>query len=1178
VKKFTANYSNTNHNFVIQNLSGNKLDSIYAPAICIIKNIFQRGCPTKASKFIQSKIGNFYNNDKYSNIMPLIAKQAPVWERIIRGDQKSNYYPARKFFEQLIPKYFPEFPFFRQLLLPEVPINEITQIEVDEFSQNQVDFYLPQAFLVIEIDGAQHDSIKDKRRDAHLGKFGIKTVRITTDELEAENDGFNAKISQIIQRINQVSKLQEEKKLKGDFHWSTFKDYADCILKKQNHQNPFFNATAMIRFQLLILELIEIGQLQFKDDWTFSIFYHEISETFPSTNEGSLINNYESIFRIAIDDIFIWLDKLCQLQKIEFEKPSNINIDYPNTFEKLKASNSEIKVDFSLNKRYTDEFQNHPEILFVRTDYFEYYRHYKKTNSISPEYVGLEPYNHFEISTNKFVCYRFQFSGETDDEVALVFFLENIFGYESFLPGQLPIITNALSRNDTIGLLPTGGGKSLCYQFAALLQPAISFVVCPIKSLMYDQKQDLDSIKFTRINSLTSDDDSEDKEKIMKEFSQGKYFFIFISPERFQIQAFRQYLSIVNQKYRISYAVIDEVHCLSEWGHDFRTSYLNLARTIHKYCYDFKFIGLTATASVNVLKDVQIEFGIKQENVKTLSDYTRKEIEFHVINDKHNKDSEIKTLIRKINKELDILIPNGENSKCSIIFTPTVNGRKGCYKLSTELSNDFKSPIYYYSGDIPKENKSPIMSSSDFDDYKKEIQKQFKQNNFTLLAATKAFGMGINKKNIYCTIHYGIPSSMEALYQEAGRAGRDKAIFQDTKANCYVLFSKSSDKQVLEKIWDRKTPFSKLKELSSKIDGDINTNLYLFASGLDVIKNEYLLIKEIISKYGNPKQEGIKIHSDNLNSTKSKTEKAIYRLTQLGIIDDWRVENFFSGEFDVDFSDYSDLFIKENLKRTINKYDPDFDFSALANNDAYHIYNEIWSKEASVVDKCIVLLLQWAYDHFAYNRIESLKNIYENCDLFITGKLTSSEFKLRLEDYFRFTETTYLLQDIAENPNDFYKWFDVFYQIENNEVSNSIINWEQRQSLLSNLSRFLESYQYNTGLDFISGVIRLLINDFENMDGRDRFESSLKQIMKYQFEAVEYILNKLLIIGKEMAMESKNKLTASIISFYPDDKFIVKKLNQELSDEYTTEILLSGLTFRITKINQLINGELIKIR
>jgi len=185
---------------------------------------------------------------------------------------------------------------------------------------------------------------------------------------------------------------------------------------------------------------------------------------------------------------------------------------------------------------------------------------------------------------------------------------------------------------------------------------------------------------------------------------------------------------------------------------------------------------------------------------------------------------------------------------------------------------------------------------------------------------------------------------------------------------------------------------------------------------------------------------------------------------------------------------------------------------------------------------------------------------------------------MRLEDYFKFTETSYLLQHIAENPDDFYKWFEVFYQIDNNKVTNAIINREQRQSLLSNLSRFLESYQYNTGLDFISGVIRLLVNDFENKDGRDRFESSFKQIMNYQSEDFEYISNRIILIGKEMGMESKNKLTASIISFYPNNKLILKRLNQELADEYTTEILLSGLTLRITEINKIIYGELIQIR
>ena len=124
--------------------------------------------------------------------------------------------------------------------------------------------------------------------------------------------------------------------------------------------------------------------------------------------------------------------------------------------------------------------------------------------------------------------------------------------------------------------MPTGSGKSVCYQLAAVLQPAVSFVVCTIKSLMYDQKADLDSAYFTRTNHITSDNDASEKARIQSEFGSGKYFFIFISPERFQIKTFREYFRKVNKNFKIAYAVIDEVHCLSEWGHDFRTSYLNL--------------------------------------------------------------------------------------------------------------------------------------------------------------------------------------------------------------------------------------------------------------------------------------------------------------------------------------------------------------------------------------------------------------------------------------------------------------------------------------------------------------------------------------------------------------------------------------------------------------------------
>lgn len=1160
MKKFTANYSNTNNNFVIQNILGDKISDEYLPGISIIKNIIQRGCPCIASKYLQDKIGAIHKNADFLNSSPLISNAPPNWERIIRGDQKNNYNPAQKFFDTLIPKYFNDLPFIQQLLVPEVPINQITQIEVLEYANQQVDFYLPQAFLVIEIDGSQHDKEKDKNRDNHLTKFGVKTVRITTSELEAENDEFRGKIKLIRERIEQVSKLQEEKK-KNHPNFITFSDYLTAQNEVPDFNTPIYKATAIIRFQILILELLEKGKLKFTSDWNFIL----------------LCNEQSDFSELACADLFLWFENLFRLQKIVFTAPT-VKIEKASSTSELLNSPIEIKIDFSLTKRYTDEFQNHSEIIYVRGDYFEHYRYYKNTNSVNPEYVGLEQYDYFKISTAELVNYRFQFKGKNDDEEALCFFLENIFGYKNFNQGQLPIITNALSRNDTIGLLPTGGGKSVCYQLAALLQPAISFVVCPIKSLMYDQKHDLDNILFSRVNHITSDDDGEEKERLMQDFGNGKYFFLFISPERFQIKSFRQHLLSVNQNYKLAYAVIDEVHCLSEWGHDFRTSYLNLAKTIHRHCNDFRYIGLTATASINVLKDIQIEFGIKQENVKTLTDYTRKELEFEIIDDKNNKYKEISRIIGELNDNDSVLALNGSESKCGLIFTPTVNGAQGCYKLSTSLAQEFRTPVKFYSGQVPVVNKQAIMTSDAFEDYKKQVQLEFKRNEFTLMAATKAFGMGVNKGNISYTIHYGIPGSMESLYQEAGRAGRDKKRFAENKAKCLVLFSRSTDDETLQKVWDRETTLSALTELMPKINGDINTNLFLFQSGMDVIKDEYKLIMGFIQAYAIPTVKNKRVLAKELSASKFKTEKAIYRLSQLGIVDDWTISNFFTGEFEVDFSAYSEESIKENLKSTINKYDRDFDFSLLSSNEAYNKYAGIWDKPAPLIDRCIVLLLQWAYDHFAYNRRQSLKNIYENCDNYVSNKISKDEFKQRLENYFKFSEASYLLQHIAENPNDFVRWFEVFYQLEESELSNKVINWEQRQSLLANLSRFLESYEYNTGLDFISGLIRLLIDDFENADGKDRLESSFKQILKFPQEDFKFILENLLLIGIAMSKKSKNELAVFLLTYFSKDIEILKQIQLALGDEYTTEILLSNLNSRLTTINTFIYDELEKIR
>jgi ATP-dependent DNA helicase RecQ len=1172
MKKYSANYSHSNHNFVIQNLKGERISNGYLPAICILKNILQRGKPTLLSAYLQEELGQIHRENNFTNAYPLIDKEQPNWERIIRGDEKGNYYPAKKFFEELIPKHLGEYQFIQQLIIPEIPINEITQVDVDEYANQQVDFYLPQAYLIIEIDGSQHENDKQKDiiRDFHTAKYGIQTVRIKTVDLESENEVFSQKIAAIKDRIDKVKSKQATRKEKEETFIS-LSDYQSAYENGIDFENSNCKATAIIRFQLLILELLENGLLNFENDWKLEILSRDIS-------------GFE---KIAIDDLMVWFTHILQLHKIEFDKPK-ISISHVNSVSDF-SNNKSIKIDFSLTKRYTDEFQTNSNIIYVRTDYLDEFLYFKKGDSRDNlKFSSFEPYDYFKISATNTIKYKLKFGSKETDENSLLFLVWNIFlqNDESldfktlrFREGQLPIIANALSKNDTIGLLPTGSGKSVCYQLSAILQPAISFVVCPIKSLMYDQKADLDSAYFSRINHITSDDDGEDKEKIQNEFGQGKYFFIFISPERFQLKTFRQYFSAVNKEFNIAYAVIDEVHCLSEWGHDFRTSYLNLSNAIQRHTTDFNWLGLTATASINVLKNIQIEFGIKQEDVKTPVDYTREELEFIVIDDENNKPKAINTQLEILKEEIGALTADGRDSKCGIVFTPTVNGKNGCYPLSLKLSEHFQTNIKYYSGSVPKVEQRPIMGDKEFDEYKKVVQKEFKNNEFSLLTATKAFGIGVNKGNIHYTFHYGIPGSMESLYQEAGRAGRDKTKFKSSKAKCFVLLSKSNDDSVLSQIWDRDTTLTKVNELQGQTRGDINTNLFLFSLGLDVIKDEFEVIKKLFTTFAVSNKKDIRVKGNDIGTNKARTEKAIYRLSQLGVIEDWTISDFFrGGSFDVDFAEFSEESIKQSLLFTIKEYDKEFSFDTILIDEKYSTYKKILNAPTnySLIDKYILILLQWSYDNFAYNRRQSLKNIYENCCDFADGDITSSEFKVRLENYFKFTQKSYVLQHIAENPKDFGKWFEVFYQIDKNIVTNTFITRRQQESLRDNLSRFLESYMHNTGLDLISGLVRLLLDDYGNSDGRDRLETSLEQIQHYESVDKEFIVEQILKIGQELSNNNKSYLAESLYKFFNSQEFLLR-ISKSLGDSFSMATLVEQANNRLKTINEKIYGGFRKV-
>lgn len=1135
MEKYSANYAYSNHNFVIQNNTGLlKKNSKYYSVFCILKNILQRGCPTIMSEYLQKNLGAIHNEEEFEDPITFISKEVPIWTDVIKGNSEQNDYPALDFFEYIIPEYIPEFKFIQQLILPEVLLSEITLDNNEKFEAQQVDFYVPQAKLVIEIDGHQHKSdrisrVQDQQRDRYLKKFGVRTIRINTQDIRQKTEILEMKMSEIRNRLEEYFHNLED--------YKNFFENQESLLE-DSYTNSVVRSTAIIRFQILILSLLQTGKLNLEHkQWKLSVARWED------------VGNFEEL---ALEDLFMWIKNLCKLLKLKFNKPELIIKKYHPEDQKSFIGYSEenyINIDFSLFKRWTDEHKSNPNSIYVRTDYFDQYNYFKVSTTCSP------------------IDYDINITGGKSDKPALDFFLKNIFGFNEFMDGQLPSVINALMRNDTIGLLPTGGGKSLIYQFVGLLQPTISFIVAPIISLMKDQRDNLDKFYISNTQFINSTQSAEEKERTHLEYGQGKYQFIWISPERFQTTQFRNELVEIDNNFNIGLAVIDEVHCLSEWGHDFRTSYLNLAKTIRKYCPSAKILGLTATASKHVLTDIQNEFDIGIFNIKTPSSFTREELSFKIIKDKGTSDNlkkqNLEQLLGKLAIEKKIFNLDGDDTKSGIIFTRNVNGPLGCYQLSNHIKGKFKehnADIRWYSGSSPRTRNMPIMSSQTLNQYKERVQEDFQENKFPLLVATKAFGMGIDKSNIRYTVHYGVPGSLEALYQEAGRAGRDKE-----EAECYILLSEeNTGKQYLKKLFDLKTAVQDIANIQEKVkyEGrDVFGQIFLWLSHARDSKDEFKYINKIFKEYANPNKKVV-IECNKVGMTKSVLEKAIYKLSLLGIVEDWVIKNWngFHGIIEVEFGEYDDNNIEKELLHYIRKYDPKFDLEVEGLDDSKAWYDNIYySTEYNNVEKMIMILLEWSYENIAYFRRESIKTVYEQC----MKEQSEEDFKKFMESYFRFDDIAFSFDSIAENPDNYQQWFNAL--LRGDRIT--VLETNKLNDLKGSLRRFLESYRFNTGLNYIDGMLRLLTNEANNQESVERLESAFKEIKKYNVEDQEEIFKNTVFLGRNMKDKDKEVVSYILNEFYEDRSY---EIYQSLNDNYSLYYFMNNVT---DKIKQGIGGE-----
>ncbi|WP_226674916.1 DNA helicase RecQ [Rossellomorea aquimaris] len=326
--------------------------------------------------------------------------------------------------------------------------------------------------------------------------------------------------------------------------------------------------------------------------------------------------------------------------------------------------------------------------------------------------------------------------------------LKQYFGYDEFREGQADIIQYILDGNNTVGIMPTGGGKSLCYQIPALMLDGVTLVISPLISLMKDQVDALihQGIQATYINSTLTASEVDTR---MEEIAFGEYKLVYIAPERLESYGFIRFLNTLP----IPLVAVDEAHCLSQWGHDFRPSYLGINKAVKQLRSNPTILALTATATPQVQEDILHHLHIPDQN-KVLTGFQRSNLFFQVV-----KGEDRKRWVEKYVSKNDL--------HSGIIYCAT---RKEVENLYLHLQKKGYAVGKYHGG----------LS----DTLRQEQQEAFLNDSITIMIATNAFGMGINKSNVRYVIHYQIPKNMEGYYQEAGRAGRD-----GVDSECVLLFS-----------------------------------------------------------------------------------------------------------------------------------------------------------------------------------------------------------------------------------------------------------------------------------------------------------------------------------------------------------------------------------------------------
>lgn len=923
-----------------------------------------------------------------------------------------------------------------------------------------------------------------------------------------------------------------------------------------NHRQKDDERDAILEKNGLAVYRINVGDLSRKTG-TVAALINRLEEMYNDLDESDNINS--SLIGIKLAHQFqLLLVELTKHGKLSYGKKARIafderNIPYLNKDDQhiiIKAALKDLQeLSHNICKLYKTEHNpfddieivdKNPDLLITVNDNYDY-------SPSSIVYIQDISYP-LPLLQNKYQKLTKQ--EMVADEKALSFVLNYIYRFSEFRPNQIDGIRQTLNGNDSIVLLPTGSGKSVVYQLLSYIMPGVVLVIDPITSLIEDQVDNLVRIGADRVLGIISS--TQNKYYLQKAMEAGHFNLAFLSPERLQIDSFREALRELCSWGVVPVCAIDEAHCVSEWGHDFRTSYLNLANTCRNLLKTRSgtpcILALTGTASEAVLRDMERDLGIDDNFVIRPDSFDRKEIEFIVVPAQSQmKNTALERIIKNdLPKKFgmsfnDFYKPNGDKTMSGIIFCPHVGGRYGIMQVLSDMDG-LGIETKEYAGSKPKNSS---MSEIAWSEHKTTIAKQYKDNSFPLLAATKSFGMGIDKPNIRYTIHYGLPQSIESYYQEAGRAGRDRG-----HAYSYVIVSNDypeHNKHLLG-------PSSSLEDMKESMDDhgykyadDVDRMLFFHTDTFGGIDDELMKARSVLREIGSLDESRF-VTIASFQNDREKVEKVIYRLTILGVVEDYTID-FAANEFNITLNKFDKNTIIRNYGKYVRGYQDDDNFVKNAEASIRAIDEE---DSTEFVLEALKILLK----DFVYNIIErSRRSAFEQL-LDVTtraSKITNEEERSKMvrEEILRYLGNTQvdIVKKISDSPGDL------------RHIKSLIdkLSAKKRQDLYAEVGRALQAYPQHPGLL----LSRAYINILSGVDDINAVIDTILAVLGfgsnlYRIED-EQLINVISSVTEKLGEKDEDNYMALISAICWNDKInksIRSGIKKKIPDKYSSLIFM----------------------